>query len=64
VKKAIWAVAHRLLKLIWKILHQGVDYVEHGPLVLHEKARKRRKQRLIRELRSLGYAVAVEAEQG
>src|SRR5437588_11280024 len=31
VKKAIWAVAHRLLKIIWKILHQGVEYVEHGP---------------------------------
>lgn len=63
VKKAIWAVAHRLLKLIWKILHQGVEYVEHGPLVLNEKARKRRKQRLLRELRSLGYTVAVAAIQ-
>jgi transposase len=63
VKKSIWAVAHRLLKLIWKVLHQGVKYVEHGPLALNEKARKRRKQRLIRELRSLGYTVAVGAVQ-
>ena len=53
-KKAIWAVAHRLLKVIWKVLHQGVEYIEHGPLALNEKARKRRKQRLIRELRGSG----------
>jgi transposase len=63
VKKSVWAVAHRLLKLVWKILHRGVDYIEHGPLGLNEKARKRRKQRLIRELRSLGYTVAVAAVQ-
>ena len=61
VKKAIWAVAHRLLKLIWKILHQEVDYVEYGARVLHTEARRRRKQRLVRELRRLGYAVEVSA---
>ena len=25
-KEAIWAIAHRLCRLIWKILHQGVRY--------------------------------------
>ena len=29
--KAIWAVAHRLCRLLWKILHQTVDYIEFGP---------------------------------
>ncbi len=57
IKKAIWAVAHRLLKLIWKVLHQKVDYIEHGPVALDERARNRRKQRLLRELRRMGYAV-------
>jgi transposase len=30
-QKAIWAVAHRILAVIWKILHEGVEYVEFGP---------------------------------
>jgi len=28
--KAIWAIAHRLCRLTWKILHQGVRYIEFG----------------------------------
>jgi len=28
--KAIWAIAHRLCRLTWKILHQGVRYIELG----------------------------------
>jgi hypothetical protein len=28
-----WAIAHRLCRLIWKILHQGVRYEERGPAV-------------------------------
>ncbi len=31
--QAIWAIAHRLCRLIWKILHQGVRYEERGPTV-------------------------------
>ena len=26
--KAVWAIAHRLCRLIWKVLHEGVSYVE------------------------------------
>jgi hypothetical protein len=29
-EKAIWAIAHRLCRLTWKILHQGVRYLEYG----------------------------------
>jgi hypothetical protein len=36
--KAIWAIAHRLCRLIWKVLREGVRYVEDGlaltPLML------------------------------
>ena len=28
--KAIWAVAHRLCRLTWKILHQQVEYIEYA----------------------------------
>jgi transposase len=58
-KKAIWAVAHRLLKVIWKVLHEKVEYVERGPRILDAKARNKRKQKLVRELRKLGYTVEV-----
>jgi hypothetical protein len=42
--KTIGAIAHRLCRLIWIILHKGVRYEERGPavserlseLVLHE----------------------------
>lgn len=59
IKKAIVAVAHHLLKVIWKILHDKVEYQEFGPLAANEKARNRRKQKLVRELRRLGYAVQI-----
>lgn len=54
--QAIWAVAHRLCRLIWKILHQGVHYEERGPEVSRSRA-QRRAAKMIRELRSLGYRI-------
>jgi len=54
--QAIWAVAHRLCRLIWKILHQGVDYEERGPEVTRERSQRRIAQ-MIRDLRKLGYHV-------
>jgi hypothetical protein len=46
-------IAHRLCRLIWKILHQGIRYEERGPAVSAE-AKKVRVRKMIRELRSLG----------
>ena len=54
--QTIGAIAHRLCRLIWKILHQGVTYEERGPAVTKERAH-RRAAKMIRELRSLGYRV-------
>jgi transposase len=54
--QAIGAIAHRLCRLIWKILHQGIRYEERGPAVSAE-AKKVRTRKLIRELRTLGYHV-------
>ncbi len=56
--KAIWAIAHRLCRLIWKILHQGVSYIEYGRR-LNPKAVQKRAQRLLRELKALGYQVNI-----
>jgi transposase len=54
--QAIGAIAHRLCRLVWKILHDGVVYEERGPAVTHARA-QRRAAKMIRELRSLGYRV-------
>ena len=51
--QAIGAIAHRLCRLIWKILHQGLRYEERGPAV-SEEAKQARARKMIRELRSLG----------
>lgn len=53
--KAIWAIARNLSVVIWKILHEGIEYVERGHLTTPQAA-QRRLQRLKRELRLLGYS--------
>ena len=53
--KAIWAIARHLSVVIWKILHQGVEYVEYGTVRAPEAA-KRRLQRIKKQLRELGYS--------
>ena len=57
---AIWAVAHRLCRLIWKILHDGVGYIEQGNETTPQ-AKKRRAQKLTQALRKLGYQVTLTA---
>lgn len=55
-KQAIWAIAHRLCRLLWLILHQGVRYEERRPAV-SAKAKRTRTARMIRDLRKLGYRI-------
>ncbi|HKH98414.1 MAG TPA: IS110 family transposase [Candidatus Sulfotelmatobacter sp.] len=55
---AIWAIAHRLGRLVWKILHDGVSYIEQGQET-NPAAKKRRAQKMVQALRKLGYAVAL-----
>jgi transposase len=60
--KAIWAIAHRLCRLTWKILHQGVRYIEYG-LRANPQAVQKRAKKLLRELQSLGYQVQLSPPQ-
>jgi transposase len=44
-QSAIWAIAHRLCRLLWKILHEGARYIEQGTssepkLLIHRGARQ------------------------
>jgi len=54
--KAIWAVAHKLCRVVWHILHCGESYLERG-IRLNKKALKQRTNRLVAELKRLGYTV-------
>ena len=54
--QAIGAIAHRLCRLVWKILHDGITYEERG-LVVSQARAHRRAAKMLRELRSLGYRV-------
>lgn len=55
-KEAIWAVAHRLCRLIWVLLRRGVRYEERGPAV-SAASKRMRASRMMRELRRMGYRV-------
>jgi len=57
-QSAIWAVAHRLCRVVWKILHEGVRFIEQGREP-DPRAKKKRAQMLARALRKLGYEVAI-----
>jgi len=58
-KQALWAVVHRLCRLVWKILHDGVRYIEQS-LERNPKAVKQRARNLARALRRLGYSVTLQ----
>ncbi|MGC1648617.1 MAG: transposase [Candidatus Sulfotelmatobacter sp.] len=57
-KSAIWAIAHRLCRVVWKVLDQGVRYIEQGREV-GPREKKQRAQMLARALRKLGYEVTI-----
>jgi len=57
-QSAVWAIAHRLCRLIWKILHEGIRYIEQGiesePQLLMNRA-----QNLAKQLRKFGYRIQI-----
>lgn len=59
-KSAIWAIAHRLCRLVWKILHEGIRYIEQStesePILLIHRAKA-----LARQLRKFGYNIQITA---
>lgn len=61
--KAIWAVAHKLCRVIWKLLHDGIDYTERGEQP-NSKALQRRTSKLVRQLKRLGYQVQLTPTTG
>jgi len=58
-QQALWAIAHRLCRLVWKILHEKVRYIEQAPQ-RDPRAIKQRLYSMARSLRLLGYNVNLE----
>jgi transposase len=57
-QSAVWAIAHRLCRLIWKILHEGVRYIEQG-IESEPKLLMYRAQYLAKQLRKFGYNIQI-----
>ena len=56
-KGAAWAVAHRIAKIVWLVLHQEVEYQEKGAAPPNERTLVRKFKRLLKEFRHLGLDV-------
>jgi hypothetical protein len=56
-KGAAWAVAHRIAKIVWMVLHQQVEYQEKGSAPPNERTLVRKFKRLLKEFGSLGLDV-------
>jgi len=63
-KPAVWAVAHRLLRVIWIVLRKGVPYVEYGPVAENPHQLQRRLTRVLRQLslRGINYSLILASE--
>ncbi|WP_322769719.1 IS110 family transposase, partial [Frankia sp. Cr1] len=59
--KAAIAIAHTLLVIIWHVLHDGAEYRDLGSdYFTHYNNSEARKRRLVHDLQSLGYDVALQ----
>ena len=58
-QKAAWAVAHYLLRVIWKILHDRVRYVAPESATLDRQTILRKLKRAAADLRRVGYTVSI-----
>ena len=54
--KAIWALAHRMCKIIWNVLHKGAKFVEYSE-ARNPKAIQRAISHHLKALRRLGYMI-------
>ena len=59
-KKAMVAVAHTILVIVWHLLSKGGTYEELGPSYFDERQREQVTRRLQQRLERLGYSVHLE----
>ena len=62
-KGAAWAVAHRIARIIWLILHQGVAYQAKGTVPINPRTLRRKLKRILKEFHRQGIDVKSLLEQ-
>ena len=62
-KGAAWAVAHRISKIVWLLLHQEVEYQEQGSAPPNERTLVRKFKRILKEFGQLGLDVRALLDQ-
>ena len=62
-KGAAWAVAHRIVKIIWLVLHREVEYRERGSAPPNERILMRKFKRMLKEFGILGLDVRALLDQ-
>jgi transposase len=62
-RKAVMAVAHSLLVVIYNMLKHGTDYADLGPDHFDKLNRRRLASKLVRRLKDLGYDVEVKPKE-
>jgi transposase len=60
---AAWAVAHRIAKIVWLVLHQQVEYQEKGSAPPNERTLVRKFKRMLKEFGALGLDVRALLDQ-
>jgi len=60
--QTIGIIAHKLCRLVWKILHQGIRYEERGPEVT-KASQQKRTRKMIQALRRLGSRIEPSPSQ-
>ncbi len=58
--KAIVAVAHSILRIVWHLLDHDCEYVDLGSRYLEDRDRQQIERRLVRRLEGFGYTVKLE----
>jgi hypothetical protein len=59
-KRALIAVAHTLLTIIYYLLTRGCAYADLGATFVHQQDRHRTERRLVSRLQQLGYRVSLQ----
>ena len=62
-KGAAWAVAHRIAKVVWLILHEEVEYQEKGSAPPNERTLVRKFKRMVKEFGVLGLDIRALLDQ-
>jgi transposase len=59
--KAVWAIAHRICKIVWNVLHKGARFVESSE-ARNPRAIQRAINHHIKALRRLGYSIPLPTQ--